>query len=237
MKKYGLLFALSIMSLTISGCDFTNVDNTSLGPDESHESETSQNEEEALEQAIGFMNAYNYLMSYSCEISYQPQGKITSEMEEQFRSMSIGPYFYECAKPYVHLYSAGSLNEYYDTTDLEKTIRYYMSGGEWKTAEYDLTQENNQMKYFDQQTHYVTDYERESTNYYKMTKTKLEENGFVDLSLTIETNGNEVIRILIHSIVDDVLDFDGVPVIARYELGAELSGFGSVTVTLPQING
>ena len=236
MKKYGLLFALSIISLTISGCGVINANDESFEPDESTSNTGGLDEEEALERAISYMNEYNYRMYYSCEISYRTEEGLTSDMENYFRNRTVGPYYYECDKPYVHLIANG-IDEYYDATNYEKTVRYYVSNGEWKTSEYDLTKESNQMKYFDQKTHYVNEYNRVSKNYYKMIDGKLEENGFVDLSLTIEVDSKDVVRILIHSIVDDVIDFDGVDVICKYELGAELTDFGQVTVALPKVNG
>ena len=221
MKKLIPLLLLSSISLT--GCSILQNLTSMLGSLEEEESgETSDN----LEQAIKYMNAYNYHMVYTVSTEY------TTEEGTAPGSVAIGPYNYDIDLPRVHVVGPG-VDDYYNVNEynFQYVTHYYKDAdGNYITKIEDLTQEQSQMKYFDQVEHSVNDYFKEEDGVYKMTEAKLKEYGFEEATLRLE-GGKGITKIKIETVVSRTEE----TMIARARLNASLTQFGEVSVTLPDV--
>ena len=221
MKKLIPLLLLSSISLT--GCSILQNLTSMLGSLEEEEpGETSDN----LEQAIKYMNAYNYHMVYTVSTEY-----LTEEGSAP-GSVVLGPYNYDIDLPRVHVVGP-AVDDYYNVNEynFQYVTHYYKDGdGNYVTKIEDLTQEQPQMKYFDQVKHSVNDYFKEEDGVYKMTEAKLKEYGFEEVTLKLE-GGKGITKIKIESVVSQKSD----TMMMNAHLNASLTQFGEVSVTLPDV--
>ena len=221
MKKLIPLLLLSSISLT--GCTILQSLTGMFGNLEEEESGEVYDD---IEQAIEYMNAYNYHMVYTVTTEYESE-------EENPGSMVIGPYNFDIALPRVYVVSPGGSEEYFnvENNNFQTVTRYYKNGeGNYVTETRDLTTESSQLKYFDQTKHNVSDYVKKEDGIYKMTDAKLKEFGFEEASLRIEgEKGVEKIRI--ETVVSNTYD----TMITHAHLNASLTQFGQISITLPDV--
>lgn len=232
MKK---ILSLIILSFLISGCGSSNPGGTSNGGNQNG----NKDDNAILEEAINLMNAYNYHFTYTINMNYSGY---SSEYANLFSDTSMGPYEFDCEHPRIHAWSSGSINEYYyiNNNDFSNLTRYYQKDGAWQKQDgYDITNEKNQVKYFDQQTHYVSDYVKDDSEplLFRMTDAKCQENGFNSLFLKIDYKNNAVNKITVDSLVSytELVNEEGMNFSYTSDtiLRGELTNFGKVQVTLP----
>ena len=225
MKK---IMPLLLLCFLLSGCGSSG--NGGKGRDD----------DKILAEAIRYMNACNYHFTYTLNINYSGYPE---EYTSYFHNSTQGPYEYDCDYPRIHVWTSGSVNEYYNINndDYSNLTRYYQRDGAWITQEgYDITKEKSQVKYFDQQKHYVTDYVKDNKEdlLFKMTDAKLAENGFNSLFLKITCANNKITKITVDSLVsltELVTEEDGMNFSYTSDtiLRGELTKFGEIRVTLP----
>ena len=223
MKK--LIPILLFASMSLTGCALLqNITNMIGGKGTNEEKGETYDD---IEQAINYMNAYNYHMVYSITTEYSGGEEIDPG------SMVIGPYNYDIALPKVYIVTPNGSEEYYnvENNNFQTVTRYYKDReGNFVTETRDLTTESSQVKYFDQATHHVSDYVKEEDGVYKMTEQKLKEYGFEDASLRIEGNKG-VSKIIIETVVSQTYE----TMITHAHLNATLTQFGEVSITLPRV--
>lgn len=222
MKKLIPLLLLSTISLT--GCSLLqNLTNMLGSLEEEEPGEVSDN----IEQAIKYMNAYNYHMVYTVSTEY------SSEEGSTPGSVVIGPYNYDIDLPRVHIVGPSAIDDYYNVNEMnfQYVTHYYKdTDGNYVTKIEDLTKEQPQMKYFDQVKHSVSDYAKESEGVYKMVEDKLKEYGFEEVTLKLE-GGKGITKIKIESVVSQ----SNASMMMHAHLNASLTQFGEVSVTLPNV--
>ena len=228
MKK---ILSLILLSFLLGGCGSGN----NAGPN----NDKSQSDDAILEEAINLMNAYNYHFTYTINMNYSGY---SSEYADLFHDTTMGPYEFDCEHPRIHAYSGTTINEYYyiNNNDFSNLTRYYQKDGAWQKQDgYDITNEKNQVKYFDQQTHYVSDYVKDDSEplLFKMTDAKLQENGFNSLFLKINYEKNKITKITVDSLVSytELVNEEGMNFSYTSDtiLRGVLTDFGSIKVTLP----
>ena len=228
MKKIIPLLLLSTLSLT--GCSVLDVLQNAMNNLGSEESAEPGEPSDNIDLAIQYMNAYNYHMEYKIISDYED----TTGENTSMPSMTVGPYKYDIDLPRVHVTGPLTMDEYFNVNDynFQYVVRYSKdSDGNWVTSIVDLTQEVPQVKYFDQVHHNVSDYVRkDSEGKYEMVPEKLSEFGFSKATLQLE-GGKGVTKIIIDTWVERMED----QYISRAHLHADLTQFGEISVTLPQV--
>ena len=228
MKK---ILSLILLSFLLGGCGSGN----NAGPN----NDKSQSDDAILEEAINLMNAYNYHFTYTINMNYSGY---SSEYADLFHDTTMGPYEFDCEHPRIHAYSGTTINEYYyiNNNDFSNLTRYYQKDGAWQKQDgYDITNEKNQVKYFDQQTHYVSDYVKDDSEplLFRMSDAKCQENGFNSLFLKIDYKNKAITKITVDSLVSysELVDEEGISFTYTADtiLRGELTNFGKVQVTLP----
>ena len=229
MKK---MIPLILLSLLISGCG-GNANGGNGGNDK-------KDDAAILEQAIKYMNDYNYHFTYTINMNYSGY---PDEYASFFNDSTMGPYEFDCDYPRIHASTpSGSINEYYliNNNDYSNLTRYYQKDGAWQKQDgYDITGERNQIKFFDQQKHNVSDYVKDPSEelLFKMTDAKLQENGFNSLFLKINYEKNKITKITVDSLVSytELVNEEGMNFSYTSDtiLRGVLTDFGNIKVTLP----